>query len=288
MWSLHDRIEEYIGGGTRAAEVDSIDRNGQLVPALGRPVRGEVGCEIELIYGARRLHIARQLNRPLRVVVREMSDLEAIVAMDAENRLRKDISPYERGMSYARMLQSGLFESQEELAQALDISASQVSRMLKLTRLPSVILAAFPTPLEICEAWGLALATMWEDPEARPALSRVARALSKRESRLQAWQVYEQLVSARAPRPRKDSSDHDEVVTNPEGAPLFRVRRQRDSVVLVLPLRSMSSSQLIWIKDAVSRALQGAAHFSGDEHIGQTHVIRREAQSDLGSDRVAV
>src|SRR5581483_2962347 len=200
MWELHDRIEDYIGENTEKAEIESFDRYGQLIPVLGRPLRGEPGFEVELIYGARRLHIARQLNKPIRVILRDVSDREALVAMDAENRHRKDISPYERGISYARLLRAGFFKSQEELAQGLNTSASQVSRLIKLTKLPALILGAFSSPLDICEVWGLKLLTMWEDPHTRTALSEIARGLGAREVKPSPQQIYEQLLNARAHR----------------------------------------------------------------------------------------
>jgi len=258
MWELHDRIEEYIGDSTGKAEVESFDRYGQLIPVLGRPVRGEPGYEVELIYGARRLHIARQLNKPIRVMLRDVSDREAVVAMDAENRHRKDISPYERGSSYARLLRSGFFSSQEELAQALNTSASQVSRLLKLTRLPALILGAFSSPLEICEVWGLTLLTMWEDPMVRPALSETARALGATNIKPPPQQIYEQLLTARAhrPRPMRRRQEKEEIITDPEGTPLFRMRRQVDSVVLVLPTRGLSVARVGTIKQVIGQLLQ--------------------------------
>jgi hypothetical protein len=67
------------------------------------------------------------------------SDREAVIALDVENRHRKDISPYERGTSYKRWLELGHFKCQKELARALEISPSQVSRMLKLAQLPAVV-----------------------------------------------------------------------------------------------------------------------------------------------------
>src|SRR5579862_455650 len=98
MWSLHDRLEDYLTEDTCKAELESFEKHGQLVPALGRPLHGNPDFDIELIFGARRLFVAKLLNRPLRVQVRAMNDREAILAMDVENRHRKDISPYERGL----------------------------------------------------------------------------------------------------------------------------------------------------------------------------------------------
>ena len=146
MWSLHDRCDRHVNEQTCRAEIESFETRGQLVPALGRPLRDDPDHDVELIYGARRLFVARHLNRSLLVDVREMSDREAIVAMDVENRQRTDISSYERGVSYARWLRNGHFGSQEDIARALRISSSQVSRLLRLAKLPSVILGAFTSP----------------------------------------------------------------------------------------------------------------------------------------------
>src|SRR4030088_270940 len=143
MWALHDRIDTYVNETTCKMEIDSFHRHGQLVPVLGRPVRGDPDYDMELIYGARRLFVARHINVALMVEVRDLSDRDAIVAMDIENRQRKDVSPLERGLSYARWLRSGYFKSQDDIAQNLKISSSQVSRMLKLARLPSAIVGAF-------------------------------------------------------------------------------------------------------------------------------------------------
>src|SRR5687768_17678353 len=163
MWSLHDRSEQHVNEESCKAEIESFWKHGQLVPALGRALRGDPDHDIELVYGARRLFVARHLNKPLLLDVREMSDREAIVAMDIENRQRKDVSPYERGVSYARWLRSGHFASQDQIARALQISGAQISRLLKLAKLPSVVVSAFATPLDILETWGLALAEAWAD-----------------------------------------------------------------------------------------------------------------------------
>ena len=102
MWRLHDRCEEYVNEETCKAEIASFQKHGQLVPALGRVLPGDCGYDVELIYGARRLFVARHLSVPLLVEIREISDRDALIAMDIENRQRMDISPYERAMSYAR------------------------------------------------------------------------------------------------------------------------------------------------------------------------------------------
>src|SRR5689334_1689624 len=110
VWSLHSRADECLTEESCKTEIESFEKHGQLVPVLGRRIRDNSNYDIELIYGARRLFVACYLNQPLRVDVRTISDRDGIIAMDLENRLRKDISAYERGASYARWLRDGHFD----------------------------------------------------------------------------------------------------------------------------------------------------------------------------------
>src|ERR1700743_1344002 len=95
MWAFHDRLESNVTEGTCRAEIESFSRNGQLLPVLARPLAGGPRYKFELICGARRLFVARHLNMQLLAEVRKISDREAVVSMDIENRQRRDISHYE-------------------------------------------------------------------------------------------------------------------------------------------------------------------------------------------------
>lgn len=256
MWSLHDRIETYITEETCRAEIDSFMKHGQLVPVLGRALRGDPNYDIELIYGARRLFVARHINKPLKVEVREMSDREALIAMDIENRQRTDISPYERGQSYARWLRSGHFQSQDDIARALKVSSSQVSRLLKLARLPTVVVDAFASPAEICEGWGLDLINALEDAERRQAVIRRARAIGTLVPRPSGRDVYRQLLIVPAVRAKLKPKVCAEVVKDAQGTPLFRVRQQTKSVAIVVPMSRMSTRSLEQIRMSVAEILQ--------------------------------
>jgi ParB/RepB/Spo0J family partition protein len=258
MWGHHDRLDSYITEQSCKAEIASFEAHGQVVPALGRPLRGDSEHDVELIYGARRLFVARHLNRKLLVELRELSDQEAVVAMDIENRQRADISPYERGVSYASWLRANFFRSQDELAHALKISSSQVSRLIKLTRIPPVVVQAFRSPAELCEAWGLELVGLLEDTQRRDLVIRRARAIAALSSRPTAEEVFQQLVAepgqSRARRPAR----RDEVVKDAQGVPLFRIRYQMNAVVIVLPLETGSVESMAQIKAAFTRLLRPA------------------------------
>ncbi len=256
MWDLHDRLEQHVTEENCRSEIESFSQHGQLVPVLGRTLCADANHDVELIYGARRLFVARHLNRPLVVELRRFTDREAIIAMHIENRHRLDVSPYERALSYARWLRSGRFESQEDLARSLKVSASQVSRLLKLARLPSVLVGAFRSPLEICEAWALELVEALDDPYRRSFILQRARAFGKHAVRPSGTEVFRQLLGPVEQRARTIVRSRDEVVLGVGGNPLFRVRQQRGSVALVFPSSRISAASLARIRTAAANILE--------------------------------
>jgi len=264
MWRLHDRAEEYVTEESCRHEIDSFLKHGQLVPVVGRRLPPGDSHEVELIFGARRLFVARHLNLPIRVEIREMNDREAVALMDIENRLRQDISPYERGSSYASWLRDGLFTSQEDIASALKISASQVSRLLKIARLPAVISAAFESPAQICEGWGLELAVALKAPQARERIVQKAREIALLSPRPPASEVYRRLLSAAAVGRTLPKKTHDQVIRGDDGAPLLRIRYARTSVALLLPLQRVSAKSMREICDAVCSLLRGTTSQKND------------------------
>lgn len=274
LWSLHDRIEEHVNEESCRAEIASFQSCGQLVPTLGRPVPKDPDHDVEIIYGARRLFVARHLNRPLLVDSRELSDLEAITAMDIENRQRKDVSPYERGMSYRVWLRAGYFASQADIARKLNVSASQVSRLHKLAGLPAVVVAAFCSPLDIREEWGLKLVEILSDVTRRESCIAAARQMAARSPRAPSSEVFRRLLvpesNSRRIRPRR----RDQVVHDSSGSPLFRIRSLQTSVALILPMQSVSANLLEEIRNAVSGILQG-----NDAARLRKHEVRAVAQT---------
>jgi ParB family chromosome partitioning protein len=256
MWDLHDRLDAHVTERTCKAEIESFARDGQLVPVLGRRLINDPTHKIELIYGARRLFVARHLNKPLLVEICTLSDKDSIVAMDIENRQRKDICPYERGASYAKWLRSGPFSSQDDIARALKVSASQISRLLRIAHLPAVIVEAFESAEDICEGWGLELMEALEDEQKRQRTISTARLICKQSPRPSAREVYRQLLAASASGRRVASARHEEVVKNKEGSPLFRISYRNSSIALLVPVSRVSAQSLMRIREAVAEILQ--------------------------------
>lgn len=258
MWHMHDRVGDDISVESCASLVRSIQRHGQKQPALGRPARhGGEENEFELIYGARRLFAAQHLGVELLVELRDIDDQQALVEMDIENRVREDISPYERGLSYKRWLRNGHFGSQSELARCLGVSEAQVSRLLRYAELPAVIVNAFASPREIREEWAVVLAKHYGDATLRERMVARARALIRSEDRVSAQHVYESLVSGRAANAIR-SRPRDEVVRSSTGRPVMRIGFRAKTVHLIVPREDLTPSALRLITDSITDVLDGA------------------------------
>lgn len=260
MWELHDRLEQYLTEQSCQAEIGSFRSRGQLMPALGRRLKADPAYDVELVYGARRLFVARHLNKELLVELCDLEDRDAIVAMEVENRQRVDISPYERGLSYSRWLNQRHFSCQEDLARALNISTSQVSRLLKLSRLPAVIVGAFPSPADICEGWGLDLAILLEDPLKRNAIVQRARALAGEGTPRDPRAIYRELIAVSRSDHKAKPTRHDEIVKDAHGVPLFRIRHQTKTVALLLPADQVSAVTLASISESIAAILTITEH----------------------------
>ena len=124
---------------------DSIKEYGVLSPGLARPIPDGSGYEV--ISGNRRLEaciLAGMETMP--VIVRDMSDDEAIIAMVDANLQRENILPSERAFAYKMKLtdltsmQVAQKLSVEMVGDAAGISKDQVRRYIRLTELIPPIL----------------------------------------------------------------------------------------------------------------------------------------------------
>lgn len=271
MWDGHARLEEYINEETCQAEISSFLSHGQQTPVLGRPLNGRDGYDYELIYGARRLFVARHLNVPLLVVPRDVSEREATVALDIENRHRRELSPYERGRGYIGWLRSGVFSSQEELGRSLNVSPSQVSRLIRVAQLPPVILGAFGSPLGICENWGRRIMDLLDDPQVRPTITAAARIIAKESPRPAAVSVYRRLVAAysetRGCVESLRAESDDEVIKDQDGRLLFRIRHRRQDAALLLPTHAVPEKVLLEIVHRIREILHDARAQGSDFRV---------------------
>ncbi len=145
-------------------EIERAGRNVQ--PILVRAVNGRGATFYEVIYGLRRLRACQELGIQVWVIVVEATDEELFLAMEMENRQRKNPSPFELGDSYKRALEDGLFTSIRQLATRLHIDFSLAAKAYAIATLPAEILRAFPSPTAVQYRWGKLLSdAIQKDPE---------------------------------------------------------------------------------------------------------------------------
>jgi len=115
----------------------SIRQQGFLQPLLVRP-RGE---RFELVAGERRLRAARLLELvEAPVIVRSLSDSEALEAALVENLQREEISVVEAARGYERLARE-FGQTLAELGRRTGKSRAAISNMLRLLQLPQPVLA---------------------------------------------------------------------------------------------------------------------------------------------------
>ena len=118
----------------------SIQSKGILQPILVRPVPGCSPVQYEIVAGERRWRAAKKAGMTdIPVIIREMSDSEALSLALVENIQREDLNPVEEARAIDQLRQTQQL-SQEDLAKMLGKSRPAIANALRLLQLPSVIL----------------------------------------------------------------------------------------------------------------------------------------------------
>ncbi len=117
---------------------ETIRASGQNSPILVRPHPKAIG-RYEAAFGHRRLRAARELGIAVKAVVRQLSDVELIIAQGQENSARSDLTFIERARFASRLEERGY--GREVIAQALAVDKAQLSKLIAVaTRVPSEII----------------------------------------------------------------------------------------------------------------------------------------------------
>jgi len=117
---------------------DSIARHGLLQPIA---VRAAAGGAYKIIAGERRWRAARLAGlSEVPVVIKDVTDAEAMELALIENLQREDLDPVEEAMGY-RQLMERCELTQEQTAQKIGNSRSAIANSLRLLNLPDDVLA---------------------------------------------------------------------------------------------------------------------------------------------------
>lgn len=115
--------------------IASIKEQGVLQPILVREKEGSY----EVIAGERRLRAARALNlEKVPVVIKSVSDSEALVLALIENIQREDLNAIEEAQAFKRLIEEFNI-TQEAVAQSVGKDRSTVTNLLRLLKLPNDI-----------------------------------------------------------------------------------------------------------------------------------------------------
>jgi len=124
------------------AELDalaqSIREKGILQPLLVRSVTAEE-TDFELIAGERRWRAAQRIGlHEVPIIIRQISDREALEIALIENLQREDLSPLEEAEAYSRLIDE-FGRTQGSLADALGKSRSHIANTVRLLSLPAPV-----------------------------------------------------------------------------------------------------------------------------------------------------
>jgi len=185
-----------------AGELDdlanSIREKGVVQPILVRPVADAINT-FEIIAGERRWRAAQKAGvHEVPVVVREVSDKEALELAIIENVQRTDLNPMEEARGYQQLVDDHGY-SAAELAGVICKSRPHVANTLSLLKLPEAV-QRYLSEGKLTAGHGRALIHV-DDPEA-VARRIVEDGLSVREAEAMRQS---RTVKPRPPRPEKDA-----------------------------------------------------------------------------------
>lgn len=148
---------------------DSIAQSGQDSPILVRPHPNKRG-RYQVAFGHRRLRAAKDLARPVRAVVRQLSDRELILAQGQENSARANLSFIERAR-FAHKLEAASYD-RETIMRALSVDKTTVSRLISVvSRIPAEVIDAIgPAPATGRDRW-VELANHFREEKEPPSLA---------------------------------------------------------------------------------------------------------------------
>jgi ParB family chromosome partitioning protein len=205
--------------------VESIRSNGQQVPILVRP-HSQAAGRYQIAYGHRRRDAAAELGRPVRAIVRALSDAELVIAQGKENGERRNLSFIERALFAADLQRRGF--DRATLHGALGVQSAEMTRLLAV---------AAAVPLDLVRRIGaapragrlrwLALARELERPGVAESLAALLDQPDVR--KLPTDRRFAAVIDAvRAAQP--DDAKKMQILTDFAGTPIVRIERGEDVV----------------------------------------------------------
>lgn len=239
-WHLANRIQDYLNPDSCSDLIESIQKVGQQIPALVRKAPNGEGYE--LICGARRLFACKHLGIKLKAAVVELSDKEALLAMDAENRPREDISPYERACDYKRWVETGIYKNYTEIMQSIGVKKSWFSQLMALADLKEDIIKSFGHPANLKQKWGYELQLICKKDPALEA-SMVLAAQNLMGLGVPPALVFNKLKNVQVEK-KQDLIKAPVWITDARGRKIFRIRYSKSGRAQLAFNRRLTETQI--------------------------------------------
>lgn len=211
------------------ALVESIAEHGQQVPILVRPNPNASG-RFQIAYGRRRVKAAEKLSRPVRAIVRNLSDSQLYIAQGRENLDRKDLSFIEKAFFAKNLEDEGC--DRPTIIAALVSDKSDVSRYVSVARqVPEDLVRAIgPAPKAGRARW-MALVSHLSSPANLSSARDLVAGFS--EQKLDSDARLDSLLRALNKPSKKASAKRSEVWKTPLGKRAARIEARDGKTTFV-------------------------------------------------------
>jgi len=216
IWPGNARDYQELSEDRLRTLIESIQaENGNKIPVVVRRTP-KAPLPYELIIGTRRHWAVSWLNAnhypdiDLVGIIDDLDDEAAFRLADIENREREDISDLERGRNYKFAVDTYYGGVQTRMAERIKVSKSMLARYISLTEIPSIIVSAFNSPMDLQVRHADKILPALRDPTKRHKMEEAAKAIAAEQSFRQSGDeepiagsaVVDRLIKATANRPR--------------------------------------------------------------------------------------
>ena len=206
-WKYADRSSFEFGNSNSFAE--DIKRNGQITPIAVRPLVNNDKFQYEVIAGSRRLQACLTANIPIKAIVYNVSDKEAVAIQIKEND-KLELSEYSKGISYAKLKQDGKL-TQEQLAEIVGCSRKKMQSFLAFKKISQDVWDAVDNMTKVSSRAAETILALSKKSDAhKKAIIEIAEEIRKGAGSVR----IEKLVNTTL---NTDDDKQDEIITNSTG-----------------------------------------------------------------------
>lgn len=226
-----DRFKDQDDASFEALKA-SIQQRGQEIPVLVREHPTTPG-RYQSAYGHRRVRAARELGRPVKAVLRKLSDQDLVVAQGVENSAREDLSFIERAVFAMRLEDAG--HERSIVQEALSIDRAEASKLLSVARsIPSDLIEAIGRAPKVGRGRWQFLSEAMKSSEAqkRAKAATESPGFSERESDARFLAVLS--AASKVADEDKSSASAAQTITAPSGQQIARVQQAGRELKVIL------------------------------------------------------